>query len=413
MKNKLKVCAALGAISFATLGSLSSNVFADITYTSTNFPDEAFFNCVKMNASVEESAASITKTQAESITNLSCPKASYQFSNTTGIELLTGLKKLTIEGQKNLETLDLSKNTALSGLIGISDNPKLKTLKFGQAPGIETLFANHNALTSLDISGLAGLSYLNVTDNALASINVSKNKALNTLLASKNQLSDIDLSSNGSLKSAYLYDNKFKNIDVSKINKSLLGLWLDDNVLVRTNFVAVQTTNKGNYYASSSTNGGTDGMFSPMILATGLGGLETDRSTITTPGATFHNNDGQCGAGDAFCIIIDSNILNYQNYVQLKYTGQPASEANIADGMDKSKRNYRLEINLEAYTQETSPSRPGTRTPNTGVFSEEDGSAVGIIISLTSIAALACIIYSVAYGAKRYNNKVKFTKSKF
>lgn len=413
MKNKLKVCAALGAISFATLGSLSGKVFADTTYTSTNFPDEVFFNCVKTNASVEVGAASITKTQAESITNLSCPETSYQFSNTTGIELLTGLTKLTIEGQKNLETLDLSKNTALSGLISISENPKLKTLKFGQAPGIETLFADHNALTSLDISGLTGLSHLNITDNALASINVSKNKALTILLASKNQLSDIDLSSNNSLESAYLYDNKFKNIDVSKISKSLVGLWLDDNVLVRTNFVAVQTTNKGNYYASSSTNGGTSGMFIPMIVATGLTGLETDRSTITTPGATFHNNDGQCGAGDAFCIIIDSNILNYQNYIQLKYTGQPASEAEITGGKDKSKRNYRLEINLEAYTQETPPSGPGTKTPNTGVFSEEDGSAVGIIISLTSIAALACIIYSVTYGAKRYNNKVKFTKFKF
>ena len=420
MKTNIKVGAIVGAFSVLALGNLSGNAFADTTYTSTDFPDEAFFNCVKSNAGLTSdisSITSITQAQAESITNLNCPDV-YQFSDATGIELLTKMQKLTIEKQENLKTLDLSKNTSLSDSIVIQDNPKLKTLKFGQAPNVKTLFAKNNALQSLDIAGLTGLSLLNVTNNSLSSIDLSKNKALESLTASNNKLSDIDLTANTSLTHAYLYGNDFKYIDVSKINKSLLGLWLDDNVLVRTNFVAVQTTDGGNYYASPSTNSGTSGMFIPMMVATGLDTVSNDKTVITTPGAVFHLKDDLCGAVDPFCIIFDADILNYQNYIQLKYAGGEATESEIQDGRDKSKRNYRLEINLEAYSEnipvpDTSANTPSTKTPNTGVFSGENSNVVNITISLISIAIITGSIHTLVYGARRFNNKVKFNSKKF
>ena len=411
MKKQQKIVNVLGAFAAVAVGGLAlgGNVFADTTYTSENFPDSGFFYCVKSGIEGVDptTATSITQAQAEGITDLSCDGtvSAKQFTNATGLELLTNLEGINIENQTNLQSLDLSHNEKLKGIVSVQNNPQLATLKFGQNAAIGTIFANNNALESIDVSGLTGLTQLHVYNNKLASLDLSSNVALATLVASKNRLTGVDLSaSQADSIIAYLYENAFDSIDVSKINKKLLGLYLDDNVLVRTNFVAVQIARGENYYASVDTNGGTNGMFIPMMVMTGLG----RESRITTSGASFHNNDGNCFEGDAYCIVIDADILDYQNYVQLAYTGQASSDAMIASGQDQSKLNYRLEINLQAYQE-----GGDIRVPDTGVFSGGHGEVMGVIISLGAIATIAGIVYGVVYSARRNSDKVGFTKKGF
>ncbi|MBP5648224.1 hypothetical protein J6X04_02985 [Candidatus Saccharibacteria bacterium] len=410
MKKQQKMVNVLGAFAAVAVGGLAlgGNVFADTTYTSENFPDSGFFYCVKSGIEGVDptTATSITQAQAEGITNLSCDGtvSAKQFTNATGLELLTNLEGINIENQTNLQSLDLSHNEKLTGIVSVMNNPQLATLNFGQNSTIQTVFANNNVLESIDVSGLTGLTQLHVYNNKLTSLNVSSNTALTNLVASKNKLAGVDLSANRALTIAYLYDNEFESIDVSRINKNLLGLYLDDNVLVRTNFVAVQIARGENYYASVDTNGGTDGMFIPMMVMTGLG----RESRITTSGASFHNNDGNCFEGDAFCIVIDADILDYQNYVQLAYVGETPNATMVANGQDESKLNYRLEINLQAY-QEGSD----IRVPDTGVFSGGHGEVMGVIISLGAIATIAGIVFGVVYSVRRNSDKVGFTKKGF
>ena len=404
-----KLLGMIGVVAVSLFGGITaSDTFADTTYTSTEFPDSGFFSCVKQAAGITDtSATSITEAQAKGIALLSCDN-SYQINNTTGIELLTGLKNVNISKQTNLTALDFSHNPGITNL-SVNNNSKLTSVKLGQQSGLSDLNINNNdKLTSVELDGVASLKNLWIHHNALTSLDVSHNTNLESLYASNNHLTGIDLSANSKLTQAYLYGNDFTSLDVSKITDSLLSLYLDDNVLVRTNFVAVQTSNGSSYYAGSSTNGGTSGMFIPMTVMSGLG---TD-SKITTPGAAFYGGTGEgCAGGDAYCIVIDANVLNFQDYVQLEYTGSPATEAMIEAGSDQSKHNYRLEINLEAYREQQGKS--DILVPDTGMFSADENGGILVTVSILALALVSGGAYLAVYVIRRSSGNPKFTNKKF
>lgn len=409
MKTNFKLSTLIGVFSILAFSSITigGNAFADTTYTSTEFPDADFFTCVKANGSIDTSATSITQAQAESITSLSC-STGYNIQSTEGVQYLSNITNLTIMSQPNLTSIDLTHNNKLQQIV-VSDNATLSSLVIGQQPTLNSLRAQNNAIQQLDISNAPAIIDINLYNNKLSSINLTKNTALTNLVLSKNQLSSVDLSANTNLILAYLYDNNIEYIDVSKINDNLLGLYLDDNVLVRTNFVAVQLLNGGNYYADSDTSGS---MFIPMLVATGLG----EQTKITTPGATFYHDttDEHCNPGNPFCIIFDADILNYQNYVQLAYIGEASSQTYIDDGRDGTKLNYRLEINLEAYREDSDIVIPntGVGTPDTGIFSGENGNAISIITSV-SIIMFILGTSAIIYGVKHHHDKIKFQHHEF
>ena len=412
MNSKIKTGALIGAFSFMALGSatLGGNVFADTTYTSAQFPDANFFDCVKTRAGVDTTATSITQAQAESVTQLSCTAlSSTLIQSTEGIQYLPNITDLNINGHPNLTSIDLSHNNKLKQIF-VFDNSSLTSLTLGQQPALTTLYAYNNALQGIDITNAPALYEANLFKNKISSIDTSHNPALTSLVLSNNELTDIDLSANTNLSQAFLYGNKIQYLDVSKINNSLLNLNLDDDVLVRTNFVAVQLAQGGNYYADADTSGD---MFISMQVATGL----SDGTTkITTPGAAYYydkdDTPKHCAPGHPFCIIFDANILDYQNYVQLAYVGEPASQTVIDQGRDNTKRNYRLEINLEAYREDRPGGNTNIRVPNTGIFSGENN-AIAIVVSVVSTIFIAAILFAIAYGIKRHNSKVKFSSSRF
>lgn len=380
------------------------------TYTAADFGGDAdFFTCVKWSADITGTdITSISKSDVAAIESLSCSGKDFDIKTIAGLNLMPNLTSFNLANQNNLTSVDLSKNNKISNLT-IHDNAKLATIKLGTMLDLKGIYIYNNAVTELDLSGATELTSINLRNNKLSKVDLTKNTKATAIVLSNNELASIDISQNKALINFYAYGNKLEYLDASKINTNLLGLYLDDNVLVRTNFVAAQNSKNAVYYAASSTNGGTNGMFIPMIVATGLSQGETE---ITTKGATFYGAVGtgtsnKCAGGDAFCIVFDANILNYQDYVQLKYVGEAASEVNIDAGMDNTKRNYRLEINLEAWKEQAEGG--DIKVPDTGAST---GSANAVIIA-ASLGALALVsggAYLAVYTAKRAGHKVSFKK---
>ena len=454
--NKIKKCGSVvGAFVAVAMGGaiMGPNVFADKTYTATDFPDAEFFKCVKSAAGVSYSSESLTQEQVEGITKLQC--AAYDIGAVTGLSNLVNLEELSLSSTENLSEVDLSGFGSHLRKISLSNNGELTTLTIGEKPQLENVIVRDNprlegldfsganklsdvmihnngalkrlsfgeqedltdlgmlydnALEQLDVSGVTKLTGLNASGNQLVTIDLSKNVELKTLTLSNNKLTDIDVSKNKALKSLYAYGNEFEYIDVSKISDSLLNLYLDDNILVRTNFVAKQMRAGEYYYASSETSGD---MFIPMIVATRLSQGET---TISTEGAAFYKDSNHCMPGNAFCIIIDADILNYQNYVQLKYVGGASSSD--THGRDATKLNYRLEINLEAYAEEggnngeenvggDEENEEDVRVPNTGAFTA-DGKGLVVGVSVVLLSAIGVGAYLAYYTADRQKSKIHF-----
>ena len=177
-------------------------------------------------------------------------------TDTTGLNLLTGLKYLYLKDNKinnidvtsntalidlevggnNLSSIDVTRNAALKKLF-IDDN-NISSLTVGGNRQLENLGASnaglsfislssnfdikdvnlaHNNLTFIDLRLNTNLTNLKISDNKLTSIDVSNNTALQTIDVSNNRLTSLDLSHNTSLSSdkTEIDSNQYhKNIDL-------------------------------------------------------------------------------------------------------------------------------------------------------------------------------------------------------
>ena len=95
---------------------------------------------------------------------------------------------------------------------------------------LETLYCDHNQLTSLDVSKNTELMGLNCDNNQLTSLDLSKNTKLDWLFCVNNQLTSLDLSKNTKLDCFYCNNNQLTSLDVSK-NTELDTLHCDNNQL--------------------------------------------------------------------------------------------------------------------------------------------------------------------------------------
>ena len=95
---------------------------------------------------------------------------------------------------------------------------------------LETLYCDHNQLTSLDVSKNTELMGLNCDNNQLTSLDLSKNTKLDWLFCVNNQLTSLDLSKNTKLDCFYCDNNQLTSLDVSK-NTELSYLYCNNNQL--------------------------------------------------------------------------------------------------------------------------------------------------------------------------------------
>ncbi len=113
------------------------------------------------------------------------------------------LSSVEIRGNPKLTTCDLSSLPALTVLRG-EGNPALSTLKLTGDTQLENVYIQGNALTSLEVSGLAKLSTLNAMDNRLTQF-VANGVVFSNLSLSMNQLTSITANVAGHSISARAY----------------------------------------------------------------------------------------------------------------------------------------------------------------------------------------------------------------
>ncbi len=174
--------------------------------------------------------------------------SSYSISDTTGIEKLTGLTKLVLNGNLfqsidlshctslerlslrngNLRSVDVSENTALT-VLNLSGN-SLGSIDLSNNTVLEELYLDHNIFSNINLSNVPSLKKLYLSDNQLKTININGNTALITLSLDNNKLTNVDLSNNTALKTLSIRNNTLASINLSN-NEDLETVDLYSNEL--------------------------------------------------------------------------------------------------------------------------------------------------------------------------------------
>ncbi len=192
------------------------NAFGQIV----NIPDPNFKAYLVGNTDINTNGDSeIQVSEAEAFTGeIDC--SSKNIVDLTGIEAFVNLISLDC-GYNQLTTIDVSKNTALTGLYCYEN--QLTTLDMSKNTALIDLTCWGNQLTTLDLGKNTALTSLVCYYNHLTTLNVSKNTALIHLDCAYNQLTALDVSKNTALTGLYCYENQLTTLDMSK-NTALIDL---------------------------------------------------------------------------------------------------------------------------------------------------------------------------------------------
>jgi len=147
------------------------------------------------------------------------------------IQDLTGIEDFT-----ELNILDISNNSLLTSLNGISNLPLVELYAYGNLSlteldvsnnlELEVLWCGWSAINSIDVSNNPNLTYLNCAGDALGSpdfnniteIDVSNNPNLTDLFCNNNLLTSLDVSSNVNLINLHCDFNNITDLDVTQNN---------------------------------------------------------------------------------------------------------------------------------------------------------------------------------------------------
>ncbi len=153
----------------------------------------------------------------------------------SGIESFTSLESL--RANKNqLTTIDLTQNKALKELF--LDNNQLTTIDVSKNTGLEVFWIKDNQLTSIDLKDNVVLETLSLTGNSIPSVNLTANRQLSNLGLARMPLASIDLSANTELVEVWISNARLTTIDVSNLG-SLKRLRLYGNQLTELNLQRV------------------------------------------------------------------------------------------------------------------------------------------------------------------------------
>ncbi|MBE6289300.1 MAG: hypothetical protein E7100_03580 [Bacteroidaceae bacterium] len=117
----------------------------------------------------------------------------------------------------NISSLDISNNTALTGLR--CEGNLLTSLDVSNNTALKELICYENQLTSLDLSKNTELTNLRCDDNQLTSLDLTNNTALTELICVSNQLTSLDLTKNTKLIELKCTSNWLTNLDISNNNQ--------------------------------------------------------------------------------------------------------------------------------------------------------------------------------------------------
>lgn len=219
---------------------------APLNINPKTFPDANFRSALRSNSYGAD--GQFYASEIENMTSLSVTNAN--ITDFTGLHYFTALKNLSLRGQTNLTSVDVSKNVNLEKLeccynklasLSLTNNTKLKELYVNDTQlssldlypvrnTLETLVCGSSKLTSLNLTSLSKLTGLNCQNNGMTTLNVTQNTALKTLYCGSNKLESLNLANNTQLTGLYCYSNKLTSLNLSK-NTALTVLYCNSNQL--------------------------------------------------------------------------------------------------------------------------------------------------------------------------------------
>ena len=199
----------------------------------TNFPDANFRNYLL--SQTYGSDGKLTESEIANVKEIILN--SINIASLKGIEFFTQLERLTIRGSQLttlnlsnftslrkihinsnpvLSSLDISGCTSLSGEQEIKYNKELTTLNASNCPQVTKFELDSNHLTTLNLSGCTALKTLECGSNQLTALDVSECTALQELECESNQLTALDVTKNTALKELRCAANPLNSLDLSK-----------------------------------------------------------------------------------------------------------------------------------------------------------------------------------------------------
>ena len=191
-----------------------------------NIPDANFKAYLLGNSSINTTAGpDIDSAEAASYSGLlNIPYLA--ITNLTGIEAFVSIDTLFANGNL-LTTVDVSSNVELTYL-SLSDN-QLIGIDVTNNINLYSLDVSNNFLTSIDVSNISGLYHLDFSYNSVSTVNLVNNTGLHELYCDSNQLSVLDLQNNYNLYQLYCTQNFITTLDVGPLY-DLAVLFANENL---------------------------------------------------------------------------------------------------------------------------------------------------------------------------------------
>ncbi len=181
-----------------------------ISVSEENFPDAAFREYVSNNF-IASSDGWLTKDELSEVTSINTGNKG--ISSYKGIEYFTALKYFHCNGNENLTSLDLSKNTELNTLH--CEGTSLTTLDLSKNTKLQYLYCYNSRLTSINLSKNTELHSLDCSGTLLTALDLSKNTKLSYLTCNNSQLTSLNLSGCNQLETIQCYGNFLTSLDLS------------------------------------------------------------------------------------------------------------------------------------------------------------------------------------------------------
>ena len=226
---------------------IAANVYSEPA--NSYFDDESFYMCIvdQYNSDNNTNIAyteNLSDEQLSKIDYLDCwgqedeeiADYGYDISNINGIEKLTNLEVLSLVGTK-IHDVDVSKNVNLVEL-SLDYNKNVSTLNLSKNIKLEYLNLTNTSINSIDLTNNINLNSLTIAESNITEIDLTNNVLLENLCINHTKIQDIDLSKNIELSELYLggfyktwyrgssyighdntYGNNISNLDLSNNNK--------------------------------------------------------------------------------------------------------------------------------------------------------------------------------------------------
>ncbi|CAL2055200.1 hypothetical protein [Tenacibaculum sp. 190524A05c] len=141
-------------------------------------------------------------------------------SNLTSIDLTnnTSLRKLLLNGNGGLTSLDISKNTKLVEFKAYATN--ITALDFSVHPDIETLECYGTQISTINLSNSPDLRVLRVDNTNITALDLSNNPNIETLRVNDTGIQTLDLTNQTALKNLYANDTSLTSLNVKNGNNT-------------------------------------------------------------------------------------------------------------------------------------------------------------------------------------------------